>query len=156
MKILIFSDSHGHAHEMSATVQRERPDEVFYLGDGLEDLELLRVENPDLPITEVAGNCDSLGAGPWERVIQRQGRTFFLTHGHLYSVKSGMGGLLSEGIRRGADAVLFGHTHQPLCERKSGIWLVNPGSIGQCRTPGYGIILLEQGELTCHLTKSIR
>lgn len=155
MKILLFSDSHGDPHEMSSAVQRERPDEVFYLGDGIGDLDLLRVENPDLPITEVAGNCDELGAGPWERVIQRQGRTFFLTHGHMYSVKSGVGGLLSEASRQGVDAVLFGHTHQPLCEKINGMWLVNPGSIGWRCAPSYGVILLEKGELTCHLTKNI-
>lgn len=154
MKILVFSDSHGDRHTMSGAVFAEQPDEVFYLGDGLEDLDLLHAEHPALPITAVAGNCDRMGSAPWERVIERQGRRFLLTHGHTYSVKSGPGGLIAEARRQGADAALFGHTHRPLCEETDGLWLLNPGSAGSRCSPSYGVIQMENGGLFCRLTKS--
>ncbi len=154
MKILVFSDSHGNRHAMSEVVAAEQPDEVFYLGDGLADLDLLRVENPALPITAVAGNCDRMGSAPWESTVERAGKRFFLTHGHTYSVKSGPGGLIAEAKRQGVDATLFGHTHQPLCEKVNGLWLLNPGSVGWRCSPSYGVIFLKNGQIFCRLTKS--
>ena len=34
---------------------------------------------------------------------------------------------------RGADIVMFGHTHRPLIDLDGSVWAVNPGSISQPR-----------------------
>ncbi len=149
MKILVFSDSHGLAAPMLDTIRAEDPDEVFYLGDGAADLDFLRRERPGIPITFVGGNCDRLGI-PVEQTVEREGRTFLLTHGHTYSVKMGLGGLLAQARRLGVDVALFGHTHRPLCEQMEGLWLMNPGSVGSLCSSSYGIILLENGSVTCY------
>ena len=56
------------------------------------------------------------------------------------------GALLAAARRAGADIALFGHTHIPHEEYdpESGIYLFNPGSIGEPRAgrPSYGILSL--------------
>ena len=37
----------------------------------------------------------------------------FVTHGHAYGVKSGLGRLAERAKTLGADVVLYGHTHIP-------------------------------------------
>lgn len=149
MKIVVFSDSHGLGAPMLDVVRAESPDEVFFLGDGLADLDYLRRERPGLAVSAVAGNCD-LSGQPLELVVQRDGIRFLLTHGHSYLVKMGPGGLLAQARRLGVDVALFGHTHRPFCEQADGLWLMNPGSIGSLCSPHYGVILLENGGVTCY------
>ena len=144
MEILIFSDSHGRAEAMETALARQikRPDCVFFLGDGLRDVQA--VEWGNSPLYTVRGNCDwfFFEDAPQERLVTLGGHRFFATHGHAYGVKSGTGALLSHAAHAGADVVLFGHTHNPLCEilpvgsEVGGIrltrpmYLFNPGSIG--------------------------
>lgn len=146
MKALIFSDSHGRTRAMKAAIdcQLSTPDAIFFLGDGLRD-----TEDPIFELSTlyaVRGNCDWFAGYsdiPNERVMQWAGQTLLLTHGHEYNVKSGTGALLLRAMDVGADIVLFGHTHEPICERipagtilrggrayPKDIWLFNPGSIG--------------------------
>jgi predicted phosphodiesterase len=40
--------------------------------------------------------------------------------------------------------VCFGHSHQPLCERRDSLWLVNPGSpTDKRRQPRYSYAILD-------------
>jgi putative phosphoesterase len=42
------------------------------------------------------------------------------------------------------DVICFGHSHQPVCEQRGEIWLVNPGSPTDKRTqPRYSYAVLE-------------
>ena len=42
------------------------------------------------------------------------------------------------------DVICFGHSHQPLCERRGGLWLVNPGSpTDKRRQPRYSYAILD-------------
>ena len=115
-------------------------DAVFFLGDGLRDAYAL-----DFPsLYAVRGNCDwfSEDMAPAEIVMALEGHVILATHGNLYGVKSGLGGLIAHAAEVGADIVLFGHTHQPLSEEISAgsvigqttltrpMYLFNPGSIG--------------------------
>ncbi|MBQ9806517.1 MAG: YfcE family phosphodiesterase [Clostridia bacterium] len=142
MELLIFSDSHGKPDAMREAISRQvrRPDGVLFLGDGVRDAELLE---QDIPWYMVRGNCDWFGGErPDEIVMALEGHTLLLTHGHRYSVKSGLGALLSHAAEVGADVVVYGHTHTPdlqivdTGEVVSGkplekpIYLFNPGSIG--------------------------
>ena len=42
------------------------------------------------------------------------------------------------------DVICFGHSHQPLCERRDSVWLVNPGSpTDKRRQPRYSYAILD-------------
>ena len=60
-KILVVSDVHGRMRDLRWVLQNENADAMFYLGDGLYDLngalELNKTPVP-YPIYRVAGNCD--------------------------------------------------------------------------------------------------
>ena len=76
------------------------------------------------------------------------GVRLFLTHGHLFGVKSGMSRLKLEADRVGADIALFGHTHRPFLEEDGGVWYMNPGA---ARDGHYGVIEMKDGAFTCEL-----
>ena len=60
-KILVVSDVHGRLRDLRWLLNNETADAMFYLGDGLYDLNAaleLRKESVPYPIYRVAGNCD--------------------------------------------------------------------------------------------------
>jgi putative phosphoesterase len=61
------------------------------------------------------------------------GKKIFITHGHMYNVKSTLYELANEAISQKADIVLFGHTHNRYSEYRDEIHFLNPGSLH-----GYG------------------
>ena len=78
-------------------------------------------------------------------------RLVLATHGDLYGVKYGDSGVLRLAESRGADIVLFGHTHTPFEKyvptEEGGVYLFNPGSIEPPSYHGggsYGIIHLPE------------
>ena len=153
MKLLILSDSHGEWRTLEQVTELERPDVVIHLGDYIGDAQKLSLVC-DVPIEAVPGNCDGLfrqeGDG---RILSYEGVRFFLTHGHVYWVKSGTEMLAAVGRQMGVDAVLFGHTHQALVERApEGIWLVNPGTAGGVHAKAtYALATVEQGKVRFEL-----
>ena len=158
MKCLVFSDSHGYHYNMTRALRLHRNAEiVFFLGDGLSDVDYVSREFPTVKFLAVRGNCDMhrLVFGMLSEkteMIEIMGKRIVYTHGDLYGAKYGTDGLFSLGVSRSADIVLFGHTHQPLEKyiptEEGGIYLFNPGSIGYSygNSPTYGVInLLDNG-----------
>jgi uncharacterized protein len=129
MKVLVISDTHGsskrafNAHSLSEPV-----DAIIHLGDGAADADLLR-EALDVPVINVAGNCDPGSKAPRERLLECEGKRILLTHGDAYQVKSGLARLRQRAEEVGVDAVLFGHTHLGIQENHAGLLLVNPGTL---------------------------
>ena len=137
--------------------QPKMPDGVIFLGDGLRQVDPSVFGG--LPMFCVRGNCDMLapqwGEVPEEQILHFEGHTLFLTHGAAYGVKSGQGLLESAAVKKGADIVLFGHTHEPYLHTVPAgerVWettlsrpltLFNPGSIGYGGSFGH---LLLSGE----------
>ena len=150
MKILVFSDSHGSLGNMYEAVERESPDRVLHLGDHFRDAEDLDLAFGGLDILYVPGNCDYAAQIPANLEIEIDGVRIFLTHGHLFGVKTGLTRLLLEGKRLGAQLVLFGHTHRPLLEQRDGIWLLNPGSCS-ASSGSYAVVDLGAGGFECEL-----
>ena len=74
-------------------------------------------------------------------IIRAEGHRFFLCHGDTFHVKLDLLELHYMG-RRGADVVLFGHTHVAFDEEKDGVRLINPGALRYPRDgePSYAII----------------
>ena len=161
MKCLIFSDSHGDALSIDRAIRAHRDAEViFFLGDGLSDLDALSIPK-DKMVLAVRGNCDFSGVYHDEKVkkvekITLMGKRIVLTHGDLYGAKFGEGGLLRLAIEERADIVLYGHTHLPkesfhyvidhedlpdVVSEERPVTLFNPGSVGSA-SHTYGILTL--------------
>ena len=156
MKWLIFSDSHGDVSTMRSVVLREKPDRILHLGDVVRDAQRLQDSFPDIPLDQVRGNCD-VGSYdvPEEKELFFLGHRVWLLHGHGYGVKMGLGLMLSEARGRGAEVVLFGHTHKALCDRDGPMWIVNPGSIGASPQGTYAVMEERRGELYCRTALAV-
>ena len=148
MKVLIFSDSHRSLSGMYDAIEQHKPQQIIHLGDLEEDaLEVARLY-PQLPFCTVPGNCDGWTTSPLKKRITLEGHTILLSHGHLWGVKSGYGRAIAEGRQAGADILLFGHTHHPLCQQlPDGMWMINPGA---CRST-YGLLILEHNTVQCSI-----
>ena len=154
MKWLVFSDSHGNLDYMKKAVEQEKPDKVLHLGDMVRDARRLQECFPQLEMELVAGNCDGYSGDDSvseERELFMGDKRILMCHGHTYQVKLGIGMLTGEGRARGADAVLFGHTHEPLCSLEGTMWVMNPGTCNGMPRATYGIMELENGKLTCRM-----
>ncbi len=134
MKILVLSDSHSSLRFMRRCIEKVKPDAVVHLGDYYDDAESLAETYPHIPFHQVAGNCDKYRSPVNARLMlcyALGGVTVYMTHGHLHHVKMGLGALLADAWKNGAQVVLYGHTHIPDCHREEdGLWVLNPGSAG--------------------------
>lgn len=128
MKICICSDSHGNAFGLQRLLEREAPDYLWFLGDGLRDWERVKLP-PLLPFAAVRGNCDPLCEEPEERCFILCGKRILLTHGHRRGVKTGLLPLEAEAVEQGLDLIFYGHTHRPAAERFGACQIVCPGSM---------------------------
>ncbi|MET3697353.1 hypothetical protein SAMN05877753_105259 [Bacillus oleivorans] len=126
MKYIIVSDSHGLTRELEQVV-RAFPDVDGYIHCG--DSELNTDHPAILPYTAVNGNCDWNGNFPDEQTIYKQTHRFFITHGHLYNVKTTLLNLHYKALEKGASIVCFGHSHLVGAEMIDGILYLNPGSL---------------------------
>ena len=128
MKIIVCSDSHGNDFGLRELIELERPQAVYFLGDGERDWRQV-----DLPYTTafaaVCGNCDMMSMEPPYRKFELYGHTVFLTHGHLYGVKQGLSGLHGQALQHDADLVFYGHTHCAKMVEMDGCTLVCPGTM---------------------------
>lgn len=146
MSILFFSDIHGNVNaveDIIRVIENEKPDMTVFLGDYLYhgprnpltkgyDCAAVAVllNQIDSPVIAVGGNCDSNVdqvmldfpiEAPYSQIVEGK-RTFFLTHGHLFSPDRLP--KLSNG-----DIFAAGHTHIPVLEERGGIIILNPGSV---------------------------
>ncbi len=155
MKCLIFSDSHGNPFYMKRAIAKNPDAEVvFFLGDGISDAEAVALGDSCRMWIAVRGNCD-LSAIFRDRILNKteeitlEGKKIMLTHGDSYGVKGGLEGLKLAARSRGADIVLFGHTHLPHESYCDGLYLFNPGSISR---PQYSFGILTVTENTVLLS----
>ena len=147
-KILVISDVHGRLRDLRWVLQNEPADALFFLGDGLYDLDTaleLRKTPLPCPVYRVRGNCDVGYPDPAEGLAPFAGVLFFYTHGHHYGVKMGADRLAETAGARGADVALFGHTHVRELQRGAGAAaaVFNPGSLRDGRS--YGVVKVTDG-----------
>lgn len=136
MKILIVSDTHkSHGNLEKAIQDAGRIDMLIHLGDveGAEDYIRALV---DCPVHILGGNNDFFSDLPREEEFFVDGLHLFITHGHYYYVSMGEDHLKEEARGRGADIVMYGHTHRPSITREKDLTVVNPGSIAYPRQEG--------------------
>ena len=157
MKILVLSDSHSSLWFMFSCLEQIVPDVVIHLGDYFDDGAALREAFPGIRLYQVPGNCDRYRCPPGqpEILVERiLGVNLYMTHGHCHNVKLTLTRLLQDARSCRADAVLYGHTHQPDCRQApDGMWILNPGSCGYGgRTAG--LIEVESGKIvSCRILR---
>lgn len=154
MKILVMSDSHSAISFMRMAVKAVKPDAIVHLGDHYDDGEVIALENPGIRVHQVPGNCDHFRCDPTIPQFLCYdvcGVRLFMTHGHLYGVKSSPYRLIAQAREYGAAAALFGHTHEAVCFQDSGMWVLNPGTCGSFGG-SVGLIEVENGKiLNCRI-----
>ncbi|WP_210366710.1 metallophosphoesterase [Bacillus sp. REN3] len=146
-RIVVVSDSHGSTGLLEELKMRHgnNADLMLHCGDS----ELAETDPAMDGFRSVKGNCDFLGDYPEYDTHVIDGVKIFVTHGHLYSVKSTLMNLYYKAKELNASVVCFGHSHELGAELVDDILFINPGSIRlprgrQERT--YVILELNQGK----------
>lgn len=158
MTLLIVSDTHGRYERLSRLFElHKNVDALVFLGDGLSDLSRAGAQNYPFTVFALRGNCDGSGGSllslraKEELSFNFDGINFFALHGHTRNVKGSLNNLIYAANERGADVVLFGHTHEPMLtylpaeeyNLNKPIYLFNPGSLGSY---SYGLCEIRRGQ----------
>ena len=161
MNIAVVSDTHlpRFGDRLPAGLQRglarARVELILHLGD-FTGHDVPRLFEEMAPLEAVAGNNDP------PALVRRFGRRKIVT---LDGVRIGLvhgdgtrgttiGRSLAAFDGEPVDVVCFGHSHQPVCERRDGHWLVNPGSPTDKRRQAqysYAILRIERGRVVPRL-----
>ena len=160
-KILVLSDIHaGMAYAKAALKEHPECKTVIFCGDGINCIDSLERFAPDKAFFSVMGNCDFGGYGvkDVEAVLEMEGHRIFICHGHTRDAKSGCTKLIAAAVQKDADIVLFGHTHAvcDVYDSESGVYLFNPGSIGNPhfgQPHSYGLLTLDKGNVLFSIGK---
>ncbi len=151
MKVGIVGDTHlpRFGDRLPAAVREGLRDEgvelILHLGD-FTGLEVPALFEALAPLEAVAGNNDPpalVARFGRRKILELAGVRVGLVHG------DGRGGTtvsrsLAAFAGEPVDVVCFGHSHQPLCERRDSVWVVNPGSpTDKRRQPRYSYAILE-------------
>ena len=173
MKLLIASDIHGSAfwcRKLMEQIEAERPDKVILLGDLLyhgprNDLPKEYAPKEVIPmlsslkekILAVRGNCEAevdqmvlpFPCMADYAVLEADGRTFYLTHGHLHTPDQ------LPPLQPGS-IFLSGHTHIKLDTMMGDIRCLNPGSVSIPKDGSHSCLIYENGDFRfCMLEESL-
>ena len=127
-----------------------------FLGDGAGDASYALSLFPRLPRVIVHGNCDEFRIGatsefPAEMLFEADGVTFLAVHGHRLGVKGGLARAAKYAAEKGADVLLYGHTHQrddSVIETSRGeVRAINPGALG--RGGSFALVETVGGRVVC-------
>ena len=149
-KILVVSDSHGTDRFIERAIKKVSPiDALIHCGDTGHDI-CETIKHDDFDIYSVTGNCDIFMSEKSEISINVAGHKIVVVHGHRHNVKYDVSQLHALARKRGADIVLFGHSHVPEIDTSvPGILLLNPGSISQprqfSRNKSFAVLSISEG-----------
>jgi putative phosphoesterase len=134
MKIGVISDTHGDQAAVRQAVKAV-PDANMWLhaGDYSQDATYL-AGLVAVPVYAAKGNCDGQTIAKIDEFVEVAGKKIWLTHGHRYSVKQGVGELVQRGSQYGMDVVIYGHTHLPDNKCHGNLLIFNPGSVAEPRS----------------------
>jgi putative phosphoesterase len=154
MKILVASDYHSKKQIFNKLVSKNKPDYIFFLGDGLSDFNE-EVNFDEDKIFSVKGNCDTDADIDTTKTFKLGKVIFLLTHGHGFNVKNGLEELFEYAKREEVDFVCFGHTHKIFEESINNIKFFNPGSLASESADynSYGILEIEGKKITQKIEK---
>ena len=132
MRLLVISDTHGRSDLFFRAIESEpEARDVIFLGDGLRECEEAQDRYPDRRFHMVRGNCDwYAGNAPALGDEMFGGKCVVFMHGHIQNVKFGPEVAIETARDRGADLLLYGHTHTACTDYEDGLYILNPGSLG--------------------------
>lgn len=151
MKALVFSDSHGTVQRMyDAVMLHSEIDTIFFLGDGLRNIEEIEDSFPNKRVLKVCGNCDLNSSESEVAYKYIEGNTIVATHGHKFDVKLTLTYLAKHVKSVLGNTALYGHTHKAEFhyDEVNEIYFLNPGSIA---TGSYAVIEFTKYEVTASL-----
>ena len=126
MRIGLISDTHGLLRPQAVRAL-QGVELIIHAGD-VGDAAILTELKKIAPVFAVRGNVDT---EPWAQelpttaVVQANGASFYVLHN--------LRELDLKPQASGFAAVISGHTHQPMQERREGVLYLNPGSAGPKR-----------------------
>lgn len=122
----VISDTHGLLRPEILNVFKDC-EHIVHAGD-IGDPYIIDALNKIAPVTAVRGNCDMDGWAykfPFTETMNIGEICLYLLHD--------LNRLDLDPKTAGFDAVISGHTHRPLLERRDGVMFLNPGSAGPKR-----------------------
>ena len=129
-KVLIVSDSHGSDVGIRQAIEIEKPiDLLIHCGDMEHDVRAELRLDYNFDVECVTGNCDYLLPPEPEKFIKIGYFNILIIHGHELDVKRSNESVLTYAKLKGADVVLYGHSHVPEIDSRFGVLMINPGSI---------------------------
>jgi uncharacterized protein len=121
-------------------------DQILHAGD-VGDPEILKALGKIAPVTAVRGNVDTqLRTLHETELIEVEGASIYILHD--------LSQLDLKPEAAGIAAVIYGHSHQPKIEEKSGVLYINPGSAGPKRFSlpiTVGKLEIKKGKLTAEI-----
>lgn len=168
MKLVIASDIHGSAFwcgKLMDVIREEQPDKVILLGDLLyhgprNDLPQDYAPKQVIPmlsaiaerILAVRGNCEAevdqmvlpFPCMADYAVLEADGTTFYMTHGHLWNPDK------LPAIQPGT-VFLSGHTHVKMDEVRNDIRCINPGSVSIPKDGSHSCMIYENGTFSARI-----
>jgi putative phosphoesterase len=142
----VVSDTHGLVRPRAVEALRGA-DVILHAGDiggsdVLEELQRLA------PVFAVRGNVDGGWARllPERRLLELGGASVLLLHDRALVGPEPFAGATTDGER----VIVFGHSHQPLAQKKDGVLWFNPGSAGPRRFSlpvSVGRLVIEDGRV---------
>ena len=158
MKIAVIADTHtmGMSRTMPFSVwpHLETADHILHAGD-VCDPALLEELAALAPLTVVMGNCDGWDVRDWGAPEETEVEIGGLRIGMLHDSGPKIGRW--ERMRKQfpeARVVVFGHSHLPWNEDRSGLLVFNPGSPTWKRRapfPSMGLLWIENGDVEAEI-----
>ena len=122
----LISDTHGLIRPEALAALRGS-DLIIHCGD-VGDPVVLEALRSVAPVRAIRGNNDR---GPWASRLPPQ--DLVKVGGYAIRVLHSLAELDPDTDAAGLTAVVFGHSHKPLIERRAGVLFINPGSAGPRR-----------------------
>lgn len=139
MRALIISDTYRENSAFLQLIDKVgHIDMLIHCGD-VSGSEYLYKEAVECAVKIVSGNNDFYTSLKSEEEFEIENYHVLLTHGHMKGVSYGPERIMEYAANKGADIVMYGHTHVPSVEYDEtlGLWAVNPGSLTYPRQDGH-------------------
>ena len=126
MRIGVISDTHGLLRP-EALKELRGSEHILHAGD-VGSPDILDALREVAPVSAIRGNVDEAGPCrhlPPTELVELAGHDIYMLHDvHMLDLNPEAAGI---------SAIIFGHSHKPMIERRRGVLFVNPGSAGPRR-----------------------